>query len=696
MTVVPAIGTGTGKTFVPGPANQPKGMFESGRSRVATQSDLSSPGQENESFRKGWQSLLTTMTADLQDSGQGISATGQKVPSSEETLAEAAGNFTASTSTPERLKDSNAGPATEIHNKELNAETRMSSSSAKATESTATPVVDSVSILSTGGKPASTNAEERISEAGNTTRKSRADLLHNNTGKKLASTESIVDLVTASRVTAAQISPNAASTSPVALLTNFNAQSVPPQSSNPIAQSRHADTAADILADSSAGLTSASLIQHPLPADRSVKVDGVLHTAAKQSINGAEAPIDQKNVGMADSQSRFGAPAQTATVSIDAQENAEPSILLLPKAGNSPDLLAMSQPSTQTATPGSSLYQAATEQAAFSSPASSELLSGHSELKSILGQTIAKSQLGQAPALHQSQEQVAVGPANYGLNFIAASISRAKQSSSPEITNPAATPSVQHSSALPRYSGEQVPLRGGKIPAVNLSRSVREAGSIDLIESGRPIVNGLPFAQATDEFAISRFAENPNGATAPVLAAVPTGPDSREAFAALDAAGTAGNPPWFHAGAQRAEAGFQDPTLGWVSVRADMSRGGVHAELVPGSTDAAQALSGHLAGLNAYLSEHHTAVESVTVTSPESGWSGFGSGQGTGAETRQETSQQSGQQATQDISAGFPLNTASRRSDSSAATSEPLTGFIGMERGAEMSSPGGMHISVMA
>lgn len=96
---------------------------------------------------------------------------------------------------------------------------------------------------------------------------------------------------------------------------------------------------------------------------------------------------------------------------------------------------------------------------------------------------------------------------------------------------------------------------------------------------------------------------------------------SHEAFAALDAEPGKGAPAWLHAGAHHAEAGFNDPELGWVGVRADMGPGGVHAAIVPGSGNAAQTLSGHIAGLNAHLAAEHVSVESLrlaTATGNES------------------------------------------------------------------------------
>jgi hypothetical protein len=130
------------------------------------------------------------------------------------------------------------------------------------------------------------------------------------------------------------------------------------------------------------------------------------------------------------------------------------------------------------------------------------------------------------------------------------------------------------------------------------------------------------------------------------------GSGAGEAFSTLDAEG-AKRVTWVHAGAQQAEAGFEDPHLGWVSVRADVSGAGIHAALVPASTDAAQVMSGHLEGLNAYVSEHHSAVGTITLAAPsgsahdlsENGSPGRGmqqgaeqgSGQGAGRENGQES-----------------------------------------------------------
>jgi hypothetical protein len=182
------------------------------------------------------------------------------------------------------------------------------------------------------------------------------------------------------------------------------------------------------------------------------------------------------------------------------------------------------------------------------------------------------------------------------------------------------------------------------------------------------------------------------GNAAGTLSIASTGPDSREAFATLDTASAPVATTWIHAGTQRAEAGYQDPALGWVGVRADLSGGGVHAQLVPGSTDAAQALGSHLAGLNAYLAEHHTPVETLTLAAPESGSSGL-SGQGAGEGTQQGAGQQSAQSA----DASTPSAQNSESVIQLPAASVELPAFFGDINGSTQSATlDGFHISVMA
>ena len=171
---------------------------------------------------------------------------------------------------------------------------------------------------------------------------------------------------------------------------------------------------------------------------------------------------------------------------------------------------------------------------------------------------------------------------------------------------------------------------------------------------------------------------------APTQAAAP-----QETFAALDAGTSVGTPSWIHAGGHQAEAGFEDPALGWVGVRADLSGGSVHAALVPGSTEAAQALSGHLAGLNAYLAEQHAPIATLTMAAPGS------SGAETGVD--QNMQQNAGQHGEQNPAAA-PQSSVQLDAGASASAKAMSTTATNGEFDAFAYAGGnrGTHISVMA
>jgi len=220
-------------------------------------------------------------------------------------------------------------------------------------------------------------------------------------------------------------------------------------------------------------------------------------------------------------------------------------------------------------------------------------------------------------------------------------------------------------------------------------------------EIGNPLMRGQPSfaAQDASAFALSRDQAGRSGAIATGgegsagSAASSGGSASRETFAALDAETVSGTPAWIHTGGKRIEAGFQDPALGWVGVRADSSGGGVHATLIPGSADAAQALGGHLGGLNAYLAEHHMPVETLTVAAAEGGWTEAGTGQGASQGTHTGAGQDMGQGAQADrqpsAAPGAPslLSAAGARIPARAEVPDMAV---------QAARPGGVHISVMA
>ena len=171
---------------------------------------------------------------------------------------------------------------------------------------------------------------------------------------------------------------------------------------------------------------------------------------------------------------------------------------------------------------------------------------------------------------------------------------------------------------------------------------------------------------------------------------------TRDALASLDAGTDTVTPTWVHAGAQRAEVGYNDPVLGWVGVRADSSGGSVHASVVPGSAEAAQALGGHLDGLNAFLAEHHSSVDSVTLASPESRSAASGMEQ-TGSQTMQQGAGQGSSQGSSQGSGQSSFGDQQSYTPVSQFASGGLPADMGpSDAHAQPVSAGGVHISVMA
>jgi hypothetical protein len=103
-----------------------------------------------------------------------------------------------------------------------------------------------------------------------------------------------------------------------------------------------------------------------------------------------------------------------------------------------------------------------------------------------------------------------------------------------------------------------------------------------------------------------------------------------------------------------------------------------------------------MAGLNAYIAEHHTQVESVTLSTPEGGWTGLGSDKGPSEGMQQGRGEQSGQEAAQ--SSGSRSQSSSTQSfgdQSPAVTGQPAS-TVDLNTGALPGRPGAVHISVMA
>jgi hypothetical protein len=176
----------------------------------------------------------------------------------------------------------------------------------------------------------------------------------------------------------------------------------------------------------------------------------------------------------------------------------------------------------------------------------------------------------------------------------------------------------------------------------------------------------------------------------------------RETFAALDADVAPGATTWTHASARLAEAGFEDPALGWIGVRAENNGGGVHASLVPGSSAAAQELGSHMEGLNAYMAEHHTPLESLAMAAPEGRGAGHGeepgSSQGMNQGSNQGSNQGAGQNSQQQAYSEPESISAGLKPGRMPGVDRSVSAAVAVGSGASMPIQinAGTHISVMA
>jgi hypothetical protein len=119
--------------------------------------------------------------------------------------------------------------------------------------------------------------------------------------------------------------------------------------------------------------------------------------------------------------------------------------------------------------------------------------------------------------------------------------------------------------------------------------------------------------------------------------------------------------------------------------------------VVPGSADAAQVLGTQMAGLNSYLNEHRSPVDTVTLSAPEGRTIGNATDQGGGMQ--QGSGQHTGQNAAQDAGQGSSsapqsIASVSTRASAVAAPVQASTS-TSADQSAEINSTG-VHISVVA
>lgn len=161
----------------------------------------------------------------------------------------------------------------------------------------------------------------------------------------------------------------------------------------------------------------------------------------------------------------------------------------------------------------------------------------------------------------------------------------------------------------------------------------------------------------------------------------------KDTFAALDSAATGPQTTWIHADAHHAEAGYLDPALGWVSVRADGTATGLHAALIPGSPEAASALGNQLPGLNAFMAEHQGHTATITLAAPEAGSQHAGTSQQDSAMNERQQQQEPNQPATHTRG----VNLSQERELATNRIAAPQT-----MAGPQARNGIGVHLSVMA
>lgn len=227
-----------------------------------------------------------------------------------------------------------------------------------------------------------------------------------------------------------------------------------------------------------------------------------------------------------------------------------------------------------------------------------------------------------------------------------------------------------------------------------LQFQTEQGGASGVLASAAPAAHPASFTASipgSDAFSLARdpsSVQAANGTAAGVgesSSAAQGTSTTHQTFATLDNIDDRTALNWVHAGARHAEAGFEDPTLGWIGVRADQSGGGVHAIVVPPTAEAAQALGSQMAGLNAHLAESHTPLASLSLGPAEGREGGAGAGQSFNQSAGQDQAQSNSQDPY--VSPTQVIGTVS--SVASAVVSTPTT------------SPGlpdheAKHISVMA
>jgi hypothetical protein len=650
MALAAAIEIGAGRTPTPSREIVPGGESGAGRAGAGVQGSLPPIAREAASFRAGWQTLLASLGSSMESDAPTEANQGHSSASTSPLAAGA--DLRQEQEIKKGCSETEAANLSTANAERRSISMRPTAGTAhtvatKTVEKKSTAKPESASVRSSLPVPAIQTAHSNGAAAGPS-----PDLL----------------LVLPQSVPEAVISNTAA---PATVVETHAKQSEPS-------------------ASLSTGFASASFHSPRLDAEDSGEFAGVANRTAGVTAKESGQLAKQGQASLAPNRDEFSGTTVGAATSPNAIENAPSSATIRTQgetASETPALerqptppLADLQTQTQTLVPNQSLTQS--------------LAPGQNPAKpQVLGQNSSQT-------LSQGQSEIPTQAGSPGLRAVAASTDHDELNPLPMTTGTVAPPSGELSAVAPIVS--QLGTAGEKGSASLPLRSVRASSNSGLAEHGSRLIKGQPSAAAD----ASTMAREPAGAgevtsktgvLATASTAEKTGPDSRDTFATLDTEAASGKPTWIHASAQRAEAGYHDPILGWVGVRAGASGSGVHAEVVAGSADAAQALGSHMAGLNAYLAEHHLPVGTLTLTSPESRWIGMGNDRGAGDGMQQGAGQSTGQETAQGTPAGAQSRPSLDSSTQSPAALPELSAFSeGKERGAQTAGPGNIHISVMA
>ncbi len=596
-----------------------------------TQGSQSSVMQGAESFRTGWQSLLASLGSSVEGSGQIAAEASPGTTSAGSSPEESAGKSSVATSTLPAGTLLSLLQETKVGSQETDATAKSLSTGVQSGTSVVRKTGDAV--LSTSTKTATTKTDEKKSATDSKTGSS------NSASSSSTSTVKTDDLTAGSM---AGVLPSAIPSDAMIPLVPATVSPVACTSTSASVSDEKAQSVqvVDSLADLPTGISATSL-------GVSKQVTAAAQGTAKES----ETSAKQDQI----------LPALSQAKTSVASEGASRSVAIRTQNGSSLE------------TSASDLNQ--TQMAVSSQNASQTLV--------------------QSPSMGSKQK------GNQAADVVADSASVATSTSSTAALSdtdalnrlPVAANAAAQSGQLPIASKTDAAGVGKSSPSGTL-RSAREAGNSAATQQGIHLTEGQSSGTVVDASAVTREVISAHGAASTASGSsgtstdATTGSTSDKTFAALDADSATGKPTWVHTGAQRAEAGFQDPSLGWVSVRANVGGGGVHAELVAGSNDAAQVLGTHMAGLNAYLAEHHTSVGTLTLSSSESGWTGSSSNTGTGQQTGQGTAQgaDTGSSSSSSQAAILPV----------AASSELPAWSGALDGSAQLVRPQGGHISVIA